>query len=307
MHTSNDLRGDDPNPAELEMVFKTRLFKTFEFQKTWLLEFKEMLIIMGREFERNFPLKYYRKMLAPMDALGWNGLQPLPYDVYSNLVRLFYCNLKIGNLDNVEYTIDSKVRGKSIILNPMILFEIIGIVITGDCIFISKPSKLDQYVSTKSMYEIIAKDKAVEVTQTKELKKKFRLFHRYITYNIIPKAEHYNQVTTMDVFKIYKVTTDEPFNLNYSILKEMADVRNYSTRALPFGALLTKVFSHFRVKFSGQHNQYISKGFSINKIKRGISVDSTEGEDEEEEGDRGTSHHDIEVEGNLEISPFIQW
>ncbi|GFZ18466.1 hypothetical protein Acr_27g0002050 [Actinidia rufa] len=73
-HTSNDLMGVDPNPAELEMVFKTRLFKTFEFQKTWLPEFKEMLIIMGREFERNFSLKYYRKMLAPMDALGWNGL-----------------------------------------------------------------------------------------------------------------------------------------------------------------------------------------------------------------------------------------
>ena len=93
------------------------------------------------------------------------------------------------------------------------------------------------------------------------------MFHKYIAYNIIPKARHQNQVTTMDAFIIYKATMDEPLNLNYIILKEMADVRNHSSRALPSGALLTTVFNHFRVKFSGQRNQYISKGFSITTIK----------------------------------------
>ena len=81
-------------------------------------------------------------MLAPMDALGWNGFQPLPKDVYTNLVRFFYCNLEIGNLDNVEYTIDSKVRGKDIVLNPTILSEITRIANIGECIFFSKSSQL---------------------------------------------------------------------------------------------------------------------------------------------------------------------
>ena len=74
----------------------------------------------------------------------------------------------------------------------------------------------------------------------------------YIAYNIISKAERHNQVTTMDVFVIYKATMDEPLNFNYITLEEMANVRNHSSRALPYGALLTKVFSHSRVKFSGQ-------------------------------------------------------
>ncbi|GFZ06474.1 hypothetical protein Acr_18g0006440 [Actinidia rufa] len=48
-----------------------------EIQRTWLSEFKDRPIITGQEFERNFPLKYYQRMLAPMNVLGWNGLQNL--------------------------------------------------------------------------------------------------------------------------------------------------------------------------------------------------------------------------------------
>ena len=88
--------------------------------------------------------------------------------------------------------------------------------------------------------------------KTKHLKKEFRLFHSYIAYNIIPKAGHYNQVTSINAFIIFKATMDELLSLNYIILKEMADVRNHSSQALPFSVLLTKVFHQFRVKVSGQ-------------------------------------------------------
>ena len=61
----------------------------------------------------------------------------------------------------------------------------------------------------------------------------------------------------------------EPLNLNYIILNEMDDMRNNSSRAIPFGALLTKIFKQFRVKFSRQLNQYIDGGFSKQMIKEG--------------------------------------
>ena len=193
------------------------------------------------------------------------------------------------------------------VLTPTILYEIIEIANAGECIFINKPTQLDQFVTKKRMNELIAVNENVGVTQTKHLKKEFRLFHRYIAYNIIPKAGHYNQVTTMDAFIIYKAAMDKPLNLNYIILKEMANVRNHNSRALLFGALLTKVFNHFRVKLSGQRNQYIGKEFSITTIKRGISIDSTEDEREEDKGNKGMSRHVMEVEENHEIPSFIQW
>ena len=82
----------------------------------------------------------------------------------------------------------------------------------------------------------------------------------------------------MDAFIIYKAAMEEPLNLNYIILKEMADVRNHSSRAFPFGALLTKVFNHFDVNLRGQRSQGLSKGFSMNTIKKGINFSSSEGE-----------------------------
>ncbi|GFY87606.1 hypothetical protein Acr_05g0012450 [Actinidia rufa] len=168
-HASNDPRGNDPNPAKAEMVFKPWMFKTMEIQRTWLPEFKDRLIIMGQRFEKSFHLKYYQKMLA--------------------------------------------------------------------------------------------------------------LMHVYIAYNIISKAGHYNQVTTMDAFIIYKAAMDKPLNLNYIVLKEMDDVRNHSNRALSIVALLTK----------------------------GYKIDSTEDEGKEDEADKGTSRLCDEIEENLDIPSSIQW
>ena len=106
----------------------------------------------------------------------------------------------------------------------MIFSETTGITNAEECIFISKPSHLDRYVSKKIMNEVIAMNGKIRATSTKHLKKEFRLFHRYIAHSIIPKTGHYNQVTNMDVFIIYKAAMDELLNLNYIILKEMADV-----------------------------------------------------------------------------------
>ncbi|GFY87497.1 hypothetical protein Acr_05g0011360 [Actinidia rufa] len=70
-HASNDPRDDDPNPPEPEMIFRPQFYKSLDIKKTWLLEFKNRPVITGREFEKKFPLKYYIKMLTPMDWMEW--------------------------------------------------------------------------------------------------------------------------------------------------------------------------------------------------------------------------------------------
>ena len=91
---------------------------------------------------------------------------------------------------------------------------------------------------------------------------------------------------------------EEPLNLNYIILKEMADVRNHSSRAFPFGALLTKVFNHFDVNLRGQRSQGLSKGFSMNTIKKGIYFESSEEE-------RAEVRDDMDEDDNEEVPPHI--
>ncbi|XP_057488693.1 uncharacterized protein LOC130774654 [Actinidia eriantha] len=299
-HASKDPRGDNPNPKEPEAVFNSRWFKTVDFQKKWDMNFKTRQIIVGRDFEKTFPGKYTTQMLTPMNALGWTNFRPIPKLAYTKLVRSFFCNLEVGNLDNLEYTIDSRVRGKNIVLTPTILSEITGITNEGELVFISKPSHLDKYVSKTQLYEVIAIEGVARVTDTKHLKPEFRLFHRYIAHNIIPKAGHYGQVTNMDAFIIYKAAMEEPLNLNYIILKEMADVRNHNTRSLPFGAFLTRIFLHFGISLDNQPSQGLPQGFSKNTVKKGKSLGFDEGEGEDKGGNEG--NNDMEID--LTIVPF---
>ncbi|GFY97736.1 hypothetical protein Acr_12g0002770 [Actinidia rufa] len=73
---------------------------------------------------------------------------------------------------------------------------------------------------------------------------------------------------------------EDPLNLNYIILREMAYVRTHKNRSLPYGALLTKIFEHFEVNLRNQSIQTIDEGFSSYMISRGITVDSTDEEDD---------------------------
>ena len=138
---------------------------------------------------------------------------------------------------------------------------------------------------------------------THDLKMKFPLFHRFIAYNVIPKKGHYNQVTTMDSFIIFRSTIGRLLNLNYLILRDMVDVKRHKFKALPFGALLTKIFEHFRVSIRNQHDQHIDRNFTEHLISRGISLDTIDNkESEEEEGDEAQSREIAEMD--VDNSPY---
>ena len=56
--------------------------------------------------------------------------------------------------------------------------------------------------------------------EQKELKMNLDYSIGYITYNIIPKKGHYNQVIIMDSFIIYRAAIDEPLNMDYNFKRD---------------------------------------------------------------------------------------
>ena len=217
----------------------------------------------------------------------------IPMDVYSDLVRLFYCNLEIGNPDNFEFTIESRVY-ENIIQNPSILSEIIGVPMIWDHIFIKKPSQLDSFIP----YDMIVIDEISERGNIGTLNTH--------DFNVIPKRGHNNQFSTMDSFIIFRITIRQPLNLRYLILKEMVDMKNHKSKSLPYVALLTKVFKCFRVHLQNQHNQYIEGNFTNHIISHDISLDSMDNEGSEE-GDEAHSRKlaiDVDVSPHTEEIPF---
>ncbi|PSS08030.1 Acylphosphatase-1 like [Actinidia chinensis var. chinensis] len=212
-HACNDPRGD-PNPEEPEIVHNQGCSKRWIFRRRGFWNLKKDLSSRDVTLRRAFP--------------------------ENTLIRY-----------SIEYTIDSRVRGKAIVLNPTILSDIIRITNEGEYIFIRKPSPLDKYVSKKRMYDKI--------------------------------AGHYNQMTNMDAFIIYKATLEESLNLNYIILKEMADVRNHNTRALPFATPLTKIFLHFH-------------GIQFEEVRVPQNVQGQEGDEGYE-----TEHVDEEIHAGVNV------
>ena len=85
----------------------------------------------------------------------------------------------------------------------------------------------------------------------------------------------------MDNFIIYRSAIGKTLNLNYLILREMDDVRNHKSRALPFGFFFIKVFKNFWVSFRNQHDQHIDGSFTEYLIRRGISIDTMKNEENE--------------------------
>ena len=64
----------------------------------------------------------------------------------------------------------------------------------------------------------------------------------------------------------------------------MVNMKNHKCKALPYGALLTKVFKHFRVSLKNQCVQYIDGNITEYLLSKSISVDTTDNEESEEEG-----------------------
>ena len=83
--------------------------------------------------------------MDPVEAQGWKEMMPLYTKVYSEYLRLIYYNLEIGNIENIEFTVESKVGRKNIVLNLSTLSEIINTPMIGDHIFLDNQNQLDRY------------------------------------------------------------------------------------------------------------------------------------------------------------------
>ncbi|GAB2279095.1 hypothetical protein Dimus_013751 [Dionaea muscipula] len=80
------------------------------------------------------------------------------------------------------------------------------------------------------------------------------LFHVWILENILPKARHLDAVTPFECYILYWFETDVYLDLSYIIMKEIIRIREAvdDSKALGFGAMLTKIFEVFYVDLEGE-------------------------------------------------------
>lgn len=86
----------------------------------------------------------------------------------------------------------------------------------------------------------------------KELKQHLRPLHLFIAHNVAPQKGHYDVVFPLQCLILHSLETHNSLNLSYLILKEMGSILQNNHKALPYGALLTKLFLSAKVRIQGE-------------------------------------------------------
>ncbi|XP_028127292.1 uncharacterized protein LOC114323815 isoform X1 [Camellia sinensis] len=106
--------------------------------------------------------------------------------------------------------------------------------------------------------------------QAKHLKPHLCILHRFLLENVTPKANHYDAIPTFNAYLLYCFEIVYPLHLCYIIMREMDLVPTSRDKSLAIGALLTKLFKHFKIKFSKERESPIASDISeyiINRVE----------------------------------------
>lgn len=129
----------------------------------------------------------------------------------------------------------------------------------------------------------------------KHLTLKARILHHMVGYNILPKAGHRDDVSSLEVFVVDSMLVGRRFNLGYMLIRHMADSRDHKTAFLPYGMILTEIFKHFKVPMDDEvdfsrpiatdtYNKSTIRSMGYREVG-GVWIPKARNEDEEEAED----------------------
>ncbi|KAG5531681.1 hypothetical protein RHGRI_026337 [Rhododendron griersonianum] len=93
-------------------------------------------------------------------------------------------------------------------------------------------------------FTLVSRVKGVDFILDSELKQHLRPLHLFIAHNVAPQKGHYDAVSPLQCLILHSLETGDFLDLSYLVLKEMASVLQDNYKALPYGALLTRLFMH---------------------------------------------------------------
>ncbi|GAB2288389.1 hypothetical protein Dimus_022721 [Dionaea muscipula] len=215
-------------------------------------------IVSGRSVDLE-PLhhKYLNDMLV---GYGWGRLMDLPEVMYPNLVQMFYTNVELKG-HGARTVLKFYLKGKWYTLNRSILASIFDIELGNQFAYFVFDFDLKDIADNMGddMLNTIIETICVDCNTPggivrRNLEPHLYLFHVWILENILPKAGHLDAVTSFECYILYFFETEVYLDLPYIIMKEIIRIREAAddSKALGFGAMLTKIFKVFYVDLEGE-------------------------------------------------------
>ncbi|GAB2281895.1 hypothetical protein Dimus_016459 [Dionaea muscipula] len=189
-------------------------------------------IIFGRSVDLE-PLhhKYLNDMLV---GYGWGRLMDLPEVVYPNLVRMFYTNVELKGRGE-RIVLKFYLKGKWYTLNRSMLASIFDIELGNQSAYFVSDSDL------KDIADSMGDDMLNTIIET-------------ICVDRNTPGGHLDAVTPFECYILYFFETEVYLDLPYIIMKEIIRIREAAndSKALGFGAMLTKIFKVFDIDLEGE-------------------------------------------------------
>ncbi|KAI5664562.1 hypothetical protein M9H77_23885 [Catharanthus roseus] len=130
-----------------------------------------------------------------------------------------------------------------------------------------------------------------------------RILHHIISNIVIPNVGHKSSITNMHSFAMLALHEHGKMNFGHFAIEHMLATQSSSTKYLPYGCFLTKVFQHFNIPLFGPNDQIgIEAGILKNeegKLMRGGQEEDSENSEEEEE-EEGNEPEECDSETEVE-------
>jgi hypothetical protein len=198
----------------------------------------------------------------PFMKQGWLNLLDMGNEVFPKYVRMFFANMSTGWEAGGLFTVKSKVGGRDVVLNEVIIGEIFGIPHVGIRAYELKTwpvcKGFDYGAALSLLLGADVAEDAPRKIHANQLPVRLRLLHLICTHNLMPRGGHREEVTYMDVFVLERLLKEKKFNLPYIMLKHM-EAACAPKKNLPYGLLFTQIFRHFGVALSSREQDTLTK------------------------------------------------
>ncbi|WVZ17332.1 hypothetical protein V8G54_010314 [Vigna mungo] len=169
---------------------------------------------------------------------------------YPDLVRVFYCNLKIS--DGTLYSIVKEVDIK---LTEVVWTDITGLKLGGERCYRGTNGfdKFSMYQDNYSSYK------------TGGMRKDDRLAVFTISWILMPRGSNHAQATIEDLFLLKALKENIQVDCLVAILDNMLKVTRLELAKLPYCVFISKILIHFGVDYIGESSESYNKTSMISQ------------------------------------------
>ncbi|GAV77213.1 hypothetical protein CFOL_v3_20685 [Cephalotus follicularis] len=230
-------------------------------------------VLCGRVVDFGFTTGDHFQLEQWFTALGWRDYFSINVPYYVELVKEFYSNMfnVSDGCDIME--IKTKVNNTVIKFDDKLLGNILGVPADGSSFFKTKKWPEDPDLVLEDYLRLFYPNENVfgdMAKPTNFLGAEHRLLHHITATHILPIFGGHEKMSYQDLYIMWHVATGKPLNLPHLIMKNMIRATSKVDGAFPYGMVITKIISHFRIVIGNEIASRVDVGdiYNASSLKR---------------------------------------